>query len=194
MRGPKGAGPKGKAQGRGAQRGGDPNPEKGCGPEGWQHNPTPHHTTPHHTTPTPHHTTPHHTTPHHTTPTPHPHHTTPQQQHTTQQQHKHNYTTPTPQHNTTTPTTQTPTPTPTPRWSQVDLGLSWPGPESGMLCQLIDGASAACPAQPASLEMISITSAAVICDAVEPRSVKTAWEPESSFTMSFRNTTPPLYF
>ena len=37
-----------------------------------------------------------------------------------------------------------------------------------------DTASAACPAQPGGLDMPSITFAAVICDADEPCSVKTA--------------------
>ena len=37
-----------------------------------------------------------------------------------------------------------------------------------------DTASAACPAQPGSLEMISMTFAAVICDADDPCSVNTA--------------------
>ena len=43
-----------------------------------------------------------------------------------------------------------------------------------------DTASAACPAQPGSLEMISMTFAAVICDADDPCSVNTAEDPESS--------------
>ena len=37
-----------------------------------------------------------------------------------------------------------------------------------------DTASAACPAHPGSLDMISMTFAAVICDADEPCSVNTA--------------------
>ena len=37
---------------------------------------------------------------------------------------------------------------------------------------LVDTASAACPAQAGSLEMISMTFAAVICDADDPCSVK----------------------
>ena len=37
-----------------------------------------------------------------------------------------------------------------------------------------DTASAACPAHPGSLEMISMTLAAVICDADDPCSVNTA--------------------
>ena len=47
--------------------------------------------------------------------------------------------------------------------------------------------SAACPAHPGSL-------AAVICVADDPCSVNTAYDPESSFTMSPRSTTLPLYF
>ena len=57
-----------------------------------------------------------------------------------------------------------------------------------------DTASAACPSQPGNLEMISMTFAAVICDADDPCSVNTAYDPESSFTMSPRSTTLPLYF
>ena len=57
-----------------------------------------------------------------------------------------------------------------------------------------DTVSAACPAQPGNLEMISMTSAAVICDADDPSSVNTAEDPESSFTISPRSTTRPLYF
>ena len=37
-----------------------------------------------------------------------------------------------------------------------------------------DTASAACPSQPGNLEMISVTFAAVICDADDPCSVNTA--------------------
>ena len=54
-----------------------------------------------------------------------------------------------------------------------------------------DTASAACPTQPGSLEMISMTFAAVICDADDPCSVNTAC---ASFTMSPRSTTRPLFF
>ena len=57
-----------------------------------------------------------------------------------------------------------------------------------------DTTSAACPAHPGSLEMISITFAAVICDADDPCSVNTAQEPESSVTMSPWSTTRPLLF
>ena len=57
-----------------------------------------------------------------------------------------------------------------------------------------DTASAACPAHPGSLEMTSMTFAAVICDADEPCSVNAAQDPESSFTMSPRSTTQPLIF
>ena len=42
-------------------------------------------------------------------------------------------------------------------------------------------ASAACPAHPGSPEIMSMTSAAVICDADDPCSVNTAYDPESSF-------------
>ena len=41
-------------------------------------------------------------------------------------------------------------------------------------CVLADTASAACPAQPGSLEMISMTFAAVICDADDACSLDTA--------------------
>ena len=57
-------------------------------------------------------------------------------------------------------------------------------------------ASAACPAHPGSLEMMSMTFAVVICDAADPDdpcSVNTPCDPESSFTMSPQNTTLPLY-
>ena len=57
-----------------------------------------------------------------------------------------------------------------------------------------DTASAACPSQSGNLAITSITFPAVICDADEPCSVKTAWTPESSFTLSPRSTTLPLYF
>ena len=40
----------------------------------------------------------------------------------------------------------------------------------------------------------SVILAAVICDADEPCSMKTAQKPESSFTMSPRSTTRPLHF
>ena len=52
-----------------------------------------------------------------------------------------------------------------------------------------DTASAACPSPSGSFALTSITSAAVIWDADEPRKV-----PESSFTVSPRSTTRPLYF
>ena len=45
-----------------------------------------------------------------------------------------------------------------------------------------------------SLDMISMTFAAVICDADDPCSVNTASAPELSFTISPRSTTRPLYF
>ena len=59
---------------------------------------------------------------------------------------------------------------------------------------LADTASAACPTHPGGLDIISITFAAVNCDADDPCSVNTAYDPESSFTMSPRSTTLPLYF
>ena len=59
---------------------------------------------------------------------------------------------------------------------------------------LADTASADCPAHPGRLEMISMTLAAVICDADDPSSVITASDPESFFTISPRSTTRPLYF
>ena len=55
-------------------------------------------------------------------------------------------------------------------------------------------ASAAGPTHPGSLETMSMTFAAVICDAGDPWTVNTVCDPESSFTMSRRNTTLPLYF
>ena len=55
-------------------------------------------------------------------------------------------------------------------------------------------ASAACPAYPGCLDIMSMTYAAVICDADEPCSVNTAYDPEFSFTTSPRSTTRPLYF
>ena len=45
-----------------------------------------------------------------------------------------------------------------------------------------------CPAHPGSIDITSITFAAVICDADDPCSVNTAEDPESSFTMSPRST------
>ena len=57
-----------------------------------------------------------------------------------------------------------------------------------------DTASAACPEHPGSLDMISMTFAAVICDADDQCSVNTTQEPDSSFTISPRRTTRPLYF
>ena len=57
-----------------------------------------------------------------------------------------------------------------------------------------DIASAACPAHPGSLDVTSITFAAVICDADEDCSVFSAYDPESSFTMALRSTTRPSFF
>ena len=62
-----------------------------------------------------------------------------------------------------------------------------------LTCVKADTASAACPEHPGSLDIVSMTFAAVIWDADDPCSVNTAYEPESSFTMSPRNTTPYLY-
>ena len=57
-----------------------------------------------------------------------------------------------------------------------------------------EAASAACPSQPRSLATTSITFAALVWDADEPCSVKTAQAPESSCTMSPCSTTLPSYF
>ena len=57
-----------------------------------------------------------------------------------------------------------------------------------------DTVSGACPAHPGRLEMMSMTIAAVICDADDPCSVNTAYDPEPSFTMSPRSRTLPWYF
>ena len=43
-----------------------------------------------------------------------------------------------------------------------------------------------------SLDIISVTFAAAICDADDPCSVNTAYDPESSFTTSPRSTTRPF--
>ena len=57
-----------------------------------------------------------------------------------------------------------------------------------------DTASGACPAHPGSLAIItSTTFTAVIWDADEPCSVKTAHTPESFSTVSPRSTTQPLF-
>ena len=57
-----------------------------------------------------------------------------------------------------------------------------------------DTVSAACLAHPGSLDTMSMIFAAVICDADDPCSVNTAYDPESSFTMSRRSTTLLFYF
>ena len=57
-----------------------------------------------------------------------------------------------------------------------------------------DTASAANPSQPGNLAITSMIFAAVIWDASEPCSSETVKAPESSFTMSPRSTTLPLYF
>ena len=68
------------------------------------------------------------------------------------------------------------------------------GASSILTWVLADTASAAWPAHPNSLEIMSMTFAAVICDADDPCSVNTAYGPESSFTKSPPSTTLPLYF
>ena len=57
-----------------------------------------------------------------------------------------------------------------------------------------DTASAVCPAHPSNLAITSTICAAVFCETDDPCSVNTAYAPESSFTMSPRSTTRPLYF
>ena len=77
----------------------------------------------------------------------------------------------------------------------LDFGiLSNLGASSNFPWVYADIASAACPSQSGHLAMTSITSAAVIWDADEPCSVKTALALESSFTKSPRSTTLPLNF
>ena len=76
-----------------------------------------------------------------------------------------------------------------------DFGISNNvGASSILTWVLADTASAACPAHPGSLDTLYMTFAAVICDADDPCSMNTAYEPESFFTMSPRSTTLPLYF
>ena len=55
-------------------------------------------------------------------------------------------------------------------------------------------ASDACPEHPGSLDVISMTFAAVTCDAGDPCSVNTSYDTESFFTMSPRSTIRPLNF
>ena len=58
---------------------------------------------------------------------------------------------------------------------QSDLGIFRNFGESSISTWVqADTASAACPEHPGSLEMISMTFAAVICDADDPCSVNTA--------------------
>ena len=57
-----------------------------------------------------------------------------------------------------------------------------------------DAASASGPAHPGRLKIMSMTFAAVICDAADPCSVNNAYDPEWSFTVSPRSTTLPWYF
>ena len=72
--------------------------------------------------------------------------------------------------------------------------------KSGSILQVYLGgvgsfsASAACPSQSGHLAIKSITFAAVIWAADEPCSVKTAYAPESSFTMPPRSKTLLWYF
>ena len=61
------------------------------------------------------------------------------------------------------------------------------GASSILTWVLADTASAACPAHTGSLDFMSITFPAVTCDADDPCSVNTAYDPESSFTMSPRS-------
>ena len=76
-----------------------------------------------------------------------------------------------------------------------DLGIfSYLGASSIFTWVKTDTASAACPSQPSNLEMISMTFAAVSCDADDPCSVNTALDPESSLTISLRSTTRPLFW
>ena len=76
-----------------------------------------------------------------------------------------------------------------------DVGIFNNVGASSILTQVLpETASAACPEHPGSLEIMSMTFAAVICDADDPCSVNTAYDPESSFAMSPRSTTLPLYF
>ena len=80
-------------------------------------------------------------------------------------------------------------------YGHADFGIyNKYGASSILTWMYADTACAACPAHPGSLAMTSITFAAVICDADEPCSANTAKEPESSFTISPRSTTRPLYF
>ena len=56
-----------------------------------------------------------------------------------------------------------------------DLGIfNNLGASSICTCVYADTASAACPSKPGSLHMISMTFAAVLCDADDPCSVNTA--------------------
>ena len=58
----------------------------------------------------------------------------------------------------------------------------------------VSGYCICCLSCASSLEVMYMTLAAFICDADDPCSVITAYDPESSFTMSPRSTTLPLYF
>ena len=73
---------------------------------------------------------------------------------------------------------------------QSDLGISNNVGASSTLTWVLAGtASAACPAHPSGLEIMSMTFATVICDADDPCSVNSAYDPESSFAMSLRSAT-----
>ena len=63
-----------------------------------------------------------------------------------------------------------------------------------LTCGKADTASAAWPEHPGSLDIMSMTLAAVIWDADDPCFANTAKDPESSFTVSPRSTTRPMYF
>ena len=67
------------------------------------------------------------------------------------------------------------------------------GASSSFTWVYADTTSLACP-HPGSLDITSRTLAAVMCDAEDPCSVNTAYEPESSLTTSPRSTTRPLVF
>ena len=68
------------------------------------------------------------------------------------------------------------------------------GAASILTWEYADTASAVSPAHPSSLDIMSMTFVAVIIDADDPCSVNTAYDPESSFTMSPLSTTLPMYF
>ena len=55
-----------------------------------------------------------------------------------------------------------------------------------------DNASAACFAYPDNLDTMSMTFVAVLCDADDPCSVNSAYDPKSSFPISPRNESRPF--